>query len=209
MGNGTLSLLREVKAPIVAFSGGKDSLLALHMAREVRPDIGVIIFLDWYTKESLEWIKECIVSLELTAFFYRPTVLKYKDGSIVSHYPFGDSAIPVITDVEFDNACGLDKGRKILNKAPLASFLWDLVVLGSRQSDSHNLVPKLDFSGYPVCLPLWEWTDEQVWSEIKKRNIKTSPLELGDWKGCLRCLEPKGQQVYCPKVQSHIPTIGD
>jgi hypothetical protein len=202
---GLSTQLSKAKSPIIAFSGGKDSLLVLDMVHEIDPSVPVLIFQDWFNPAHKKWAQSVIRDRNLTAFFYRPTVVKYVKGSIVSHYPFLDSSIPVISDVVHDDKCGLDWGQKVLNKTPLASFLWDLVFTGSRKSDSHPLVPELDFTGLNVCCPIWELTDEQVWEEIKSRNIQTSQTD-SDAHLCTRCLETD-RIVFCPKLQRNIQSI--
>ena len=196
-------VLSGTKAPILAFSGGKDSLLLLHLAERKLP---LLIFKDFWPKAHLKWVQGFIEDQGLTAFFYRPSMLKYESGSIISHYSFGASTIPVISDVTHSDECGLDKGRSVMNRTPLASFLWDAVLTGSRATDSHPLVPKLDFTGTNVITPLWDWTDEMVYEAISYLNIEV-PRTSTDAECCVNCLAPD-RVVYCPKLQRNIDSIG-
>jgi hypothetical protein len=207
-----LSLIRqklsEAKTPIVCFSGGNDSLLLLHLVREVDESIPVLVFGDFFPPAHKKWVGKVITDLGLTAFFYKPSVLKYESGSIISHYPFFASSIPVISDVIPTSKCGLDQGRRVLNKAPLASFLWDTVFLGSRKTDSHKLVPELDFSSIPnVVCPLWDMTDGDVKTAMMAFNIEPCTTS-SDAHYCMNCLEPEGRTVWCPKLSRNIESIG-
>jgi hypothetical protein len=202
-----LSSLDKAKSPILCYSGGKDSHLLLHLIREVRLDVPVLIFHHFWPKEHKNWVFSVIKDLNLVAFSYRPSMLKYSQGSVISLYPFGASTIPVISDPECSSDCGLEWGRRALSGSPLAHFPWDVVLTGSRKSDSHPLVPSLDFTGTNIITPLWDWTEEEVWNAIKERNIQTSDTS-SDPQICTRCLQPEGRIVYCPKQNRNIESIG-
>jgi hypothetical protein len=199
--------LETAKSPIIAFSGGKDSMLLLYLVRRVSESVPVLIFQDFWPKDHKKWVGSVIEDQNLVAFFYRPSVLKYIDGSILTYYPFGASSIPVISDVIHTDDCGLDKGKRVLNRVPLARFLWDKVLTGSRKTDSHPLVPNLDFSGTNVVTPLWDWTDSQVWETTTHLNIPTSKTS-SDAHLCMNCLEPEGRTVFCPKLNRNVESIG-
>lgn len=175
-------------------------MLLLKLVREVDESVPVLIFQDWFSREHKKWVYKVISDLKLVAFSYRPNMLEYSDsGSIVSLYPFGASLIPVISDVVHTNECGLDHGRKVLNKAPLASFLWDVVFTGSRKTDTHPLVPQLDFTGTNIVTPLWELSDSDVGEPTPTSS---------DAHYCVNCLAPAGRTVFCPKLNRNIESIG-
>jgi hypothetical protein len=197
--------LANSKAPIIAFSGGKDSLLVLDMVHEIDPTVPVLIFQDFFNREHRKWVGKVIKDRNLVAFFYRPSVVEYKLGSIISLYPFGARSLPVISDVVHSDECGLDWGKRVLDRTPLAVFPWDIVFSGSRKSDSHPLVPKLDFDNTIISTPIWDLTDSEVWDEINKRQIQTSETS-SDAHICTRCLEPE-RTVFCPKLQRNIQSI--
>jgi hypothetical protein len=188
--------LANSKAPIIAFSGGKDSLLVLDMVHEIDPSVPVLIFKDWFNRDHMKWVGKVIADRKLVAFFYRPTVIQWEKGSIISSYPFGASSLPVISDVVHSNECGLDWGKRVLDRTPLQTFPWDLCFSGSRKSDSHPLVPKLNF---------WNLTDSEVWNEIKKRQIQTSDTS-SDAHLCMNCLQTD-RIVFCPKLGRNINSI--
>ena len=178
------------------------------MVHEIDPTVPVLIFQDFFNREHRKWVGKVIKDRNLVAFFYRPTVVEYKLGSIISLYPFGARSLPVISDVVHSDECGLDWGKRVLDRTPLAVFPWDLILLGSRKSDSHKLVPVLDFSALShVACPIWEMSDSDVHTALLSRGIKTSPTS-SDAHLCMNCLEPEGRSVYCAKLGRNIDTIG-
>lgn len=199
--------LESAQSPILAFSGGKDSMLLLYLVRQVSESVPILLFQDFWNREHKKWVGSIIEDQNLVAFFYRASMLKYQKGSILAYYSFGASSLPVISDVIHTDDCGLDKGKRVLNRVPLAQFLWDKVFTGSRKSDSHLLVPKLDFSGTNVVTPLWDWTDSEVWEAINYLNIPTSDTST-DAHLCMNCLEPEGRTVFCPKLNRNVESIG-
>lgn len=200
--------LATANSPIIAFSGGSDSLLLLHLVHEIDKSVPVLLFQDFWPIEHKKWVGKVIADRELTAFFYKPSMLRYTDGAVISHYPFLGSTIPVISDVVHANKCGIDQGKRVLAKAPLAAFLWDCVFTGSRKTDSHALVPELDFTAMPgVCCPIWELSDSDVTQALETLNIETSPTS-SDAHYCMNCLEPEGRTVWCPKLSRNISSIG-
>jgi hypothetical protein len=98
-------------------------------------------------------------------------------------------------------------GRKVLSGAPLAHFPWDAVLTGSRKSDTHPLVPQLDFTGTNIVTPLWNWSTDSVYEAIDYLNIPTSDTS-SDAHYCMNCLEPEGRTVFCPKLNHNITSIG-
>jgi hypothetical protein len=197
--------LANSKAPIIALSGGKDSLLVLDMVHEIDPSVPVLIFKDWFNRDHMKWVGKVIKDRNLVAFFYRPNVIECIKGSIISSYPFGASSLPVISDVVHSNECGLDWGKRVLDRTPLQTFPWDIVFTGSRKSDSHPLVPKLNFENTIISTPIWNLTDSEVWNEINKRQIQTSDTS-SDAHLCMNCLQTD-RVVFCPKLGRNIQSI--
>jgi hypothetical protein len=211
--------LERARSPILSCSFGKDSMLLLHLARQIRPEIPVLIFNALWDKGHKKWVEKVITDLNLVAFFCRPNVLQYQNGSVLSFYPFGSHQIPLITDVLPGEACGLDLGNKVLSGAPLAVYPWDLTLVGSRKTDSHRLVPDLEIppstETHRIAAPLWELSDADVWALIDELGVGTDPrvyvdereeFDPGNLKACFSCLEPD-RTVYCPKLGRNIQSI--
>lgn len=67
--------------------------------------------------------------------------------------------------------------------------------------------------GMPLCLPLLDWTDDQVWAYLRERNLpwshevytmdgKRRPTEK-QW--CFRCHDPRESSiVFCPKLSRDV-----
>ena len=195
--------LSEAKNPIVCWSGGKDSMLVLHLAREVNKDIPVLVFKDFW--DDLTFIQNVIEKWELTAFHYKPVEITLKGDTVVAYYNLAGKPLPVLTDIEYGERCGL----KHWNTGVYPKYMWDVTLTGSKRADTHHLVPNLDLRSlttdeHKLVTPLWNWTDAEVTQTLASLEIEARPDEPS--KMCFNCL--KGTHAWCflqQKVIAGVP----
>lgn len=184
--------LTKAKNPIVCWSGGKDSTLVLYLAREVNKDIPVLVFKDFW--DDLSFVQDVIEKWELTAFHYKPVEITLKGDTVVAYYNLAGKPLPVLTDIEYGERCGL----KHWTPGAYPHYMWDVTLTGSKKTDRHSLVPELDLTAlttddHELVTPLWEWTDEDVVQTLTSLKIPARPDEPS--KMCLNCL--KGTHTWC------------
>lgn len=202
-------------APVLYFSGGKESTLLLSMLREQPVEFGIVTQgREWWTKEQREHLDNLIIDWKLKVFSYPPVSSHLQGNSLVSYYAMGDSVMPIVRDfVGEGERCLADLDKHRMNSTP---FGWDIYIFGSRKDDSHplmdNLMPVSEWKigNTTFWNPLYEWTREQVEQELDKRGLNFEVTERTDTGNlvdfCRRCVLGKGE-VFCPAEQRMIPVI--
>lgn len=194
--------------PILAWSGGKDSMLLLFLLRQMYGDFPVLVFPHWW--DNTEFITQIVKEWDLTAYSYRPSKLEASDKHIVTYYQIGKKMLPVVTDVLKSNKCGLDKANNVL-QGVIPYFEWDTVITGSKSVDKHSLIEKLNFTNTNIETPLWDWTDEEVFDAINRLSVPIDhriysdgqeQYDTANWSGCMDC--QSSREVYCYKQNAII-----
>ena len=199
-------LFRATDNVAVAFSGGKDSLVALHLALQIKPDIPVL-----FVNTSIEFPE----SLEYTRQLEEKWNLNFHEANAkVNFWNLAEEkGLPVagrgnstfmrdLSDqagVKLSNACCHQ-----MKEAPARKFYREHniegTVTGLRVSES--MMRKLNFADYGalryssiydtlISWPLYAWLDEDIFKYIAKNNLPLNPIyEKGYTRvGCWPCLQ--------------------
>ena len=179
----------EFNRPAVMCSFGKDSLVALHLALQVRPGLPVIFHREPFFPDKYEYANEVIVAWNLTVYDFPPakTALQQNavgDLEIVNSYDCGggkfcDLPTGVIGYGEGEHyLCALRD--LVLKPRGRFDYPWDLVVHGHKSADVdpfHGPVPlaadiglNLGGAATPV-FPLRDWSDEDIWAYIEAEGL--------------------------------------
>lgn len=171
--------LSEASSPAILFSGGKDSLLLLDLARKIRPDIAIIHFYDHLHSQ----VEHAVVGLEVISWrpAYRYLIPWGKDIALVSEYSFGDAILPVIRDVVLSHSdCALESLSA--ERTKYFDYPWAETFWGYRETDErHPVMAKAfprEFMLGPTRMiaPLYSWSDEDVMGAIEYRGIPYEPF---------------------------------
>lgn len=209
-------LIDNSKAPILAWSGGKDSTFLLSILQELDYNVPVLVFPHFWSKHQLKFIKKIVSQYKMQSFFYRPTRMEYLNSTIYAFYTVGSKDLPVAFDVIPGDSCGLEIGKQAV-KGVIPYFVWDRVIIGTKKSDKHNILSEFNFKDYEnISTPLWNWSDGEILSATKLMGLpydervyddKDETADTGNFVGCMRCLEAKGR-VFCPKEKKEILGYG-
>ncbi|HWT01210.1 MAG TPA: hypothetical protein VN256_13255 [Pyrinomonadaceae bacterium] len=211
--------LEAAESPAVLSSFGKDSMLLLTLAREVRPDIPVI----WFRPENQKFAKRMILEMDLEAWSWEPSdvyVLPNENGlSLIREQSFGTQNFPVLLDVEHGDKC---VGDVFPERTPVLFPHFDVLLIGYKESDYHWTLGGSGFcpgDGWQlgkakVYAPLRSYTDEQVWAATKELNVPVDEERYFNdgpdpdtLSCCSRCLQAGAEKVFCPKAQVEIETV--
>ena len=200
------TLFRATDKVAVAFSGGRDSLVALDLARKIKPDITVI-----FVNTGIEFPE----SLEYTRQLAKDWNLKFHEANARVNFwrLTEEQGIPVAGrgNTTFMRDLSEKAGVKLSNscchrmkETPARQFYRDHdiegTVTGLRVSES--LMRKLNFADYGalrysstyrtlISWPLYAWLDEDIAKYIKKNNLPLNPIYDMGYKrvGCWACLQ--------------------
>lgn len=203
----------KANRPVVMFSGGKDSLLALLLVMEqMKPDVL------WYRTGSQEqrWaVEQWTMKKGLTVYSHQPHMTYYlpmgEHLALVREYALNDATFPVVVETKHGERCGLE-----LNEEPCETFLypWDVTFTGWKDSDTHELangkVPYAEdgivIGGSRFYAPIRHMDDDAVrgWLRILAPEFEDFDDSL---PVCTNCFSSKDAEVFCPMEQKEIPTI--
>lgn len=197
--------------PVVMFSGGKDSLLTLLLAREKYSKCDVL----WYrmgSKKQREQIEYWRNKLNLTIYSYRPSDYYYlplsTGAALVKEFSIKGIAFPAVAEVAEGERCGLT-----INESKLIRFnySWDVTFTGWKDCDEHDLMSgKVNYAldetnvgGSRFYAPIRHMADDEVRAHLK---ILAPEFEEFDDSVplCTRCFTQSGE-VFCPQEQTMIP----
>ena len=170
------SCLDKHEKPVVAFSGGKDSLVVLHLALQIKPDIQVLYnntlvpipdTLKFNKRIVAEWNLNFLEVKPLNGWTFWKVVEKFG-------FPLGQ---------RYGNEA-TGKCCYHLKKAPMKKAMkehgWDLVIDGVTMAESRQRYFTLkDTNGYRYnkgwdchkLSPIADWTPDDVWDYIQANNL--------------------------------------
>jgi len=230
---------RHTGRPAVMCSFGKDSMVLLHLIREIVPWMPVIYHRQPWFPAKNEFADSVIRSMGLEVHDYPPAMcgVKYtKDRlELVARYPFGNAGLDLPLNTEEplprrDFVCGL-KDWLERPKTGAMSLPWTTVFIGHKSSDIDPMDGELPLrsdrvaaGGIDIVFPLRDWTDADVWDYIEENKVAydkrryANRAELPDkWlnpdyiHACTKCVDPRTQdlEVFCPKLKTMVPNLGD
>ncbi|WP_213578549.1 phosphoadenosine phosphosulfate reductase family protein [Rhodococcus sp. USK13] len=164
----------------VAFSGGKDSLVALDLARRADPDVPVVFFdsgLEY--PETYDYIRELAVAwqLDLHVIAAEPPLLDALVASGLWDHsaPHADARIDL-----HDILIGAPARRAHEMFGP--GELWGVRAdesagrrhLYTRGGRRDGIITRTD--GTIAYGPIWNWTTQDVWAHISRNQLPVNPV---------------------------------
>ena len=180
--------------PCVLWSGGKDSMVVLHIVREMIGKIPVVCWREPWFQYKNKFVNRMIEEWDLEVWDWHPAKVALCKGNsridILNYYHFGpapEALLMLSRGVEPEAAEGEKRlcGKDTVLSRPVAPFSipWDLAFHGHKSTDKdriHGNIPLevdlMDVPGYTVaCYPLRHWSDEDVFAYLEEHNV---PIDL-------------------------------
>lgn len=163
----------------VGCSFGKDSMVLLHLAREVKPDIKVFSVMTRFKPPETLAFKEYATSL------WNLNITTYQSGESIS---------PELYRTAPDECC-----RK-LKVLPTMEAIKDLGlnawIAGLRRTEGVTRINLQEVEHYEGGLakinPILDWTEAEIWRYTALNHIPVNPLYAKGYRslGCLPCSKP-------------------
>lgn len=200
--------VRNYPRVAVACSAGKDSMVTVHLAREVAPDIKVFSVMTQYKpKATFDYLRLMNKKMNLNATVYIvadsiPEALK-DDSLEVILLPaaeFTSQALRVKADtgkemyeVDPNECCQLLK----VEPTRVAVSELDAWITGLRNTEGQTRVDYQeveDKGGLIKINPILTFTETDVWKYMATRNIESHPWYSKNYRslGCAPCSNPGG-----------------
>ena len=192
--------LAEHDSPAMFWSGGKDSIVALHLLRQVHSSPAVIFLGHIYGSSSWrwKWALQELTEQNLCAFFMPPTCFQLcqngDDFLLLGAYAFNGQLLSTSAFLHSKDKRG-DSGpftcaRHEILSAPLApqglKGAWNMFVTGQRSSDILKCAFTSDMNqgepwqgetiapagGGVRVTPLLHWQRSDVWDYIRRHGLR-------------------------------------
>lgn len=206
-------MLAENERAALQFSGGKDSLALLHLARPYIDRI-TVFFGDTGAiyPHVFEFVVETCKELGAKLVIVDPplNVIDY-----TNQYGLPSDIVPV--NATHDMARWMPVKPKQLIQASLSccgQMVWrpmmaaiekaglNIVLRGSKSTDPHVTVPDgYVENGTEYRSPLWDWTDEDVLSYLKDKKMPKQYPEIVDSMDCWVCTAHMGGKYAGAKLE--------
>jgi len=222
--------LAQSKRQAVAFSGGKNSLVVLHLVLRYKPDV-IVTFNNTGVEypETVRYVHKIAKEWNLNFYELRP---KWTFWQVMKRYGFPRASRSWESSKKYGAGIVEPMCCKLLKVEPVANFYntkhIDCYFTGITAFESrgrkfriakHGLICKVRYVGHSSQLnrptlavyPIGLWTELDVWTYIEENNLPVNPAyeKYGiERTGCMYCTSYIGWQRYLasnyPKVYKKI-----
>jgi len=208
--------ISKSKRPCVAFSGGKASLVALHLTLHLKPDV-MVLFNNTTNEfhETVKYVRDLARKWKLRFYEVKPKlnywqVVKKHGFPHQQRYKFGEPKCCQIlkTDpaVEFYRKKHIDcviTGIQASESGARLLLTAQKGIIFESESIGNARLPRKIIRINPVCY----WLDKDLWEYIERYNIPVNPVyeKYGiDRCGCVACTGYFGWEKELARIRPRI-----
>lgn len=174
------------KYPVVAWSGGKDSMVLLHLIRCLGYNPEVFLMREPWQPSKYDFQNRVISDWNLVCHYWNPAVSEFQQNGdefeIQNDYYIRDEFLTCPTGITkpqdgFRFECAIDMLKR--PKQECIDANWDTIFIGHKGCDSDPIIggdagTRIDVRrtpGLSLYFPLKDWTHDDVWDYIEKNNV--------------------------------------
>jgi len=180
-------------APVINWSGGKDSTVLLHLiTTRFTAEMSILFYEDPWFPEKTFFQHNLAAKIHMWIYNYPPLRVSLKTSdqmvALVSEYSTGPHSVEAVLKNTIEYEDGQEEpylcGVNFLTR-PCGSFSypWDLVIVGHKNCDTDPIFGPIPLhsehvmrdEGPDFYFPLREWTDNDIWDYIEENNV---PVQL-------------------------------
>ena len=176
--------------PVLLWSAGKDSMVLLHLLRDIGHDIPCILHREPFAPEKYRFADRIAKEWNLRVFDYPPERSEMWQGkdilAFMRHYRIGPAphsrlrvpknVLPPEPGIPF--ACAATDVLETPAGHPF-DYPFDVALIGHKSSDSDQIAGKVPLRSeweFPpdmpaVAFPLRDWTDRDIWWYTERFNV--------------------------------------
>lgn len=174
------------KSPAVAWSGGKDSMVLLHLVRRAIGDTPVFMFREPWQPSKYDFQNSIISKWNLVCHTWHPCNSTFQQNGdefeIQNEYMFGVTKVTCPSGITkpvdgFGFVCSID----MLSRPKQATLYvdWDMVFVGHKHCDSDVVLggdagTRIDIrrgSHATLAFPLKDWSHDEIWEYIERNDV--------------------------------------
>lgn len=197
--------LAKYQHPVLAWSGGKDSMCLLHLMYFHEMRLPVVYYRDPFFPRKNRFVNLVIDSYLLECHDYPPLRVSLKHSpqmvGLVSEYATGPTSVLAVLknssefcdgDDEREFLCGVNF---LMRPCGTFNFPWDVMLVGHRDDDTdpifgpiplHSNIVYRD-EGPDFIFPLKEWSNTDVWDYTELHQV---PVQADRYDVANRCEWP-------------------
>lgn len=172
---------------VLAWSGGKDSMVLLNLFQSIGKKLPVIFFREPWQPKKYKFQEQVIAHYDLEVYTWHPYATAFQQNGnefeVQNSYQINTTTLTCPTGITprvegLPYVCAID----ILNRPKQAGLVsdWDMIWIGHKGCDSDPILggdagtrinARFGANWVNMMFPLKDWTNEDIWSYIEANNV--------------------------------------
>lgn len=196
---------------VLAWSGGKDSMVLLHIMLSLKKKLPVIFFKEPWQPSKYAFQNKIISEYELEVYTWHPYLSQFQqtddEFEVQNFYGINTTIVTCPTGITAPEegkpwVCAID----ILNRPKQQNIqaAWDMIWIGHKGCDSDPIYggdagtrinSRFGNGWMNLMFPLKEWTHEDIWEYIEQNDVPWDKDRYEKADGCYREKKDRSMNV--------------